>query len=192
MKRFILFAWLVILSQSSNCQTWTIHAVTENTTSITALGPDLAGFNNGIAWGAAEWFSSVGFDYGWDVANPAIISSGVLSEYWDSNSVSFATVISVPGFQNTLTCSAVYPDTAAVYWSLSGGYPDYFGSAGGTLSFTGGEFWIDFDPSTTSLVQVGRISNSQPSDFGKYLWDGSVNPNYVAPLLVKKHHGRKT
>lgn len=43
------------------------------------------------------------------------------------------------------------------------------------------DWWADWD-------SVGaRFSNSKPSDFGKYLWDGSINPNYAEPLVLKKN-----
>lgn len=47
------------------------------------------------------------------------------------------------------------------------------------------EYWIDFD-STGSA----RASTVRPVDFGKYLWDGSINPSWVEPVSAKKQHGK--
>ena len=48
-----------------------------------------------------------------------------------------------------------------------------------------GEYWIDFNPDGTA-----RISTSQPTEWGKWAWDGSVNPSYVAPI-VSPSRGKK-
>lgn len=70
---------------------------------------------------------------------------------------------------------------------IEGPFPDFLG--GDLFSgLTEGEYWLDVD----TAGNHGRVSSSQPLDFGEYLWDGSINPNYVAPISLKKHHGRKT
>jgi hypothetical protein len=48
-----------------------------------------------------------------------------------------------------------------------------------------------FHTGSCSLTQVVRVSPNAPQDFGKYEWDGSINPNYVEPLGAKKHGKKK-
>lgn len=45
-----------------------------------------------------------------------------------------------------------------------------------------GEYWVDFASDGTA-----RISTTQPSDFGKWAWDGSINPSWTA---AKKGFGK--
>lgn len=47
----------------------------------------------------------------------------------------------------------------------------------------GGDVWVDFDASGIPQIREG----AQPSDFGKYLSDSSINPSWIEPLSV---HGK--
>lgn len=76
------------------------------------------------------------------------------------------------------------PDDYSGWWDYPFGRPSTFGN---WIQYPG-EFWIDFDSTGTP-----RLSTSKPSDFGKWLWDGSFNPNYIDPLSVvpqKSKRGR--
>lgn len=87
-------------------------------------------------------------------------------------------VVQVSGNTFTYSGSLLFN---AVY--IEGPFPDFLGGD----TFTGlieGEYWLDVVPGGGH----GRISTSQPVDFCKYLWDGSLNPNYVAPLTKSKGH----
>lgn len=75
-----------------------------------------------------------------------------------------------------------YGTSSYLFWFIEGGAPDFLGGSSAVAPSVAGEYWIDFD--TTGSI---RISNSQPLDFGKWTWDGSINPNYVLPLKTKGH-----
>lgn len=68
------------------------------------------------------------------------------------------------------------------WWSYPFGWPYTFAD----WIQTPGEYWIDFESGG-----IPRLSTSIPSDFGKWLWDGSINPNYVEPLILSKSKIRK-
>ena len=57
----------------------------------------------------------------------------------------------------------------------------------GITPFQSGDVWIDWN-ADGSL----RVSNSaiEPTEFGKWLSDGSLNPNYIGPPVSSKKHGK--
>ena len=171
-------------------QTWTLHTFKDNSTWIVVNGPmgwfcDGGGINNPGPYGTM-WSATGDFEFN----NPS----------WTWFHL----------FQNTCTTgqqvlidSAVYVDDF-VFSEPSGGVID---PAGGQIvprlnfdiggpnwegavstpaaDYTAGEYWFDFD-------QFGnaRASSTQPSDFGKWAWDGTINPNYTGPLVAIKKRGK--
>lgn len=86
--------------------------------------------------------------------------------------------------QQGATCTAFVPDgLQGEFWGWSYA-PEFLQTlTSRTVPPDGGEFWLDFDP------EGPRVSPTQPADFGKWAWDGSVNPSWVEPL-AKKSHGK--
>lgn len=129
---------------------------------------------DGFTW--FHWYGTMQFDYAWDVAFPSEADSGV--EVFTFNGTDgYTKTTDINGWTDTMSFLAdSTPEDAS--WYLFGGYPDYGGEElgiGGNLPLVGGEFWIDFGP-----FGVARVNTSQPSDFGKWAWDGSINPSWTA------------
>lgn len=192
----LLASIIVSLCLTASSQTWTFHAVKDNATWVSIYGP--SGWMNQFGSGpysSSLWAIFATWDLGWDVANPSSAYSGlevetmqeVATDVW-----TFVPVTNIVEWIDTWTVSApafgfpdgVQPMTASGI--LSGPYPNYSGGGTFDISLLGGEWWIDFDS-----VGTVRVSSSQPSDFGKWAWDGSINPDYIAPLLTRKHHVKK-
>jgi len=124
------------------------------------------------------------WDFGWDQTLLGPIDSGTRTLV---NGPGGVTDSGFTGYSDVLTLEV--PD-GFVFLTLSvtSGYPDYNGDYN-NIPFPSvpGEYWIDMDSSG-----VPRLSTSQPSDFGKWAWDGSINLNYVAPLVAHgKSHKKK-
>ena len=159
-----------------NAATWTLHGFKDNFMYVKIVGTD---FNpTGI------WQYEIVWDWGYDQVFPLNTDSGLAT--WDGPNATYA-----GPYQDVWSIST---DLEMAELTLSGGYPGYAGGAtiqtwlGGILPIalqTISEAWIDFD----SVGNI-RASNTQPSDFGKWAWDGSINPHYVGPLTTK-HHGHK-
>lgn len=123
------------------------------------------------------------WDYDWDTAFPSSADSGL--HLWTPV---LGVVTDWTGYSDTLSFDDLYSgvgERLVFPVILSGPSPDYSSYTYVDWSGGPGEYWIDFNSAGTP-----RISTSAPFDFGKWAWDGSINPNYVAPL-TKKHHGKK-
>ncbi len=80
-------------------------------------------------------------------------------------------------------CGCLNPGASLFYIRVSGPAPKYRNpqyafmqtSSGGDLA--PGEYWVDFAQNGS-----GRLSTSQPSDFGKWAWNGKINPSYSSAL----------
>lgn len=72
---------------------------------------------------------------------------------------------------------------SSINWFIEDGAPDFLGGSSVVGPPIPGEYWVDWDSFGTI-----RIRGIQPGDFGKYLHDGSINPNYVTPLVKDKGH----
>lgn len=120
---------------------------------------------------------------------------------WDGWAISYGDDYSSFTNGSVLTWSSDFSTTGIVddgihgaasplRWAIEGGPPDFnppadpLGWTSSSAPETPGEYWIDFGQD-----QHIRIENSQPPDFGKWDWDGSVNPSWVEPL-AKKGHGK--
>lgn len=157
---------------SAQAVTWTFHGFKDNWLWV-ELDPCSCSTDDYYYW---QW------DWDYDQTNPPDSGSGY-SPY--GSQFPNLTI----GYQDTWT--ADLDEKYSYLWvSLEGPYPGYYGGGFGLIAdvvYAPGDYWFDFTPYGTL-----RISTSLPDDFGKWAWDGSINPNYVAPLAVKKHHGKHT
>jgi len=195
LSSLIIFVSCVAL----NAATITIHRARDNALYLTMCGPELicdVGPINGFSIGLtgigdgndhSVTYNSGYWDFGWDAANPNDTFSGKWS-YTNICAGSYVTDYTTVGWHEALTFDS---NQRRVVCSISGPYPNYSGGSGDgfteiVMPFTGTEYWIDFSPDGSA-----RVSTTQPGDFGKWAWDGSVNPNYVEPLApAKKAHGK--
>lgn len=168
-----LFILISAFSFQVNAALWTFHGCKDNWSAVRlrqASWPDPTTHEYFIYW-----------DHTWDLMYPELADSG--STYRDANQNLLSYV--QEGYLDTYSLdipSDYYVFMADVY----GPAPDYSGN-GNELSSSfawPGEYWIDFDATGSP-----RVSMTQPSDFGKWAWDGSVNPSWFEPL-AKKGHGK--
>lgn len=169
---------LILTTVCVHCQTWTFH-------SAETVNPVVTVTSDGT-WNAVPGWYVINYQYGVnDYGNPVSFQNQWLwqeqiLQFWTpTGGVWDTTFYYLTG--NTLTINQPPVDV----W-VEGAIPDYFGySDYGALAT--GEYWFDISPAGYDF----RLSTTQPTDFGKWLWDGSINPNYVSPLAPKKHHGKK-
>lgn len=161
---------LCVLGLNLNAATWTFHGVKDNYSYVNLWQP--AG-GSGVAV-QLQW------DWNWDQLFPSSADSGV--QYINAGIGTHWT-----GYADTLTVD-IDPSFQVTVIDVSGPAPGYNGLTEWLFPYNPpsgpqpGEYWIDFASDGT-----GRISTSAPTDFGKWAWDGSINPNYVAPLNTKGH-----
>lgn len=175
-KRLLAGIAVFFLCVASYAQTWTIHVVKENATYVGVYGDIFYVPGPGCAVGYFSTFRSFAcMDYYYDAAYPEYAYSGIQEDRFQTNGCGYSTT-TYPGYTDTIILTATNTVTLA-NTCISQGYPDYNNEQCADLPLSGGEFWIDFSP-----LGMVRVSNSPPSDFGKWLWDGSINPNYIEPL----------
>lgn len=162
--------------QVSNAATWTIHSFKDNAPTAT--------------WSSSSEYWMVFWDLAFDLAQPDSPDSGFYQAFVGGSDG--LNLIS-GGYQDTWTIN-IPDDSWLVRVDMYGPYPDYNGWDGhlywpGGHAWNGqiippsstsnspipGEYWIDYDS-----TGVARMSTAQPSDFGKWAWDGSINPSWVA------------
>lgn len=174
---------------AAHAATWTIHGAKDNYLQVTLVGPVLncesAPISEVRYWGDPDhtrgWMSFGYWDYANDVAYPPGYSGAL--NYTNQCGDYYTWGYSQSEWQETLMFEG---DADIVIYSLWGPFPDYNGTdQSGNLSLLGGEFWIDFDS-----FGIVRVSVSEWPDFGKWAWDGSINPSWVEPLAGKKQHGK--
>lgn len=159
---------LALLScYAASAATWTIHGFRDNAAGIGFLTSDLHARGTSFQW-----------DWTWDQLYPESTDSGL---YFTTNDVWYRQT----EYQDTLTADV--PEEQLCYYAwVSGPAPDY--NWGEYIAYPTlgdpGEYWIDFSSDGTL-----RWSSTQPADFGKWAWDGSVNPSWVEPL-ARKGHGK--
>lgn len=168
MKLSISFVLFLVSCVSSFASTWTFHACKDNYTSIRVVD----------TW---DWIDV--WHCQWDLAfdsNPSNTPDSGISFYDGSTFTEYS------GYLDTLTVEA--PQYSDVWWfGISGPYPDYSGTVGSMFPETRnsfpvpGEYWIDFYPDNCGF----RVTTSKPSDFGKWSWNGSVNPSWIEPAPLK-------
>lgn len=162
MKRLfsaIIIAISLFQAYSSN---WTFHGFKDNYSAVTWT--DFG--QSSITYLCMSW------DWGWDQTGLGPIDSGTRTlingpgGVVDSGFTGYADVLTldVPDGFVFITCS------------VTSGYPDYNGNSDNvTFPSAPGEYWLDMD----SAGQP-RLSTTQPPDFGKWAWDGSINPSWTA------------
>lgn len=154
----------VLVCFTVQAATWTFHGCKDNYSAVT--------------WIQASplQFYTMSWDWTWDQTGLGDIDSGtrfLVSGGFDSG---------YSGYSESLTLDI--PDGYEfLTLMVTGPYPDYNGDQS-NLDFPTipGEYWLDFASDGTR-----RLSTTAPTDFGKWAWDGALNPNYVAPLVI---HGR--
>lgn len=159
----------MVFAIASQSETWTIHGARDNYLWVQFH----KAWENPYIWEYAYW------DYGFDQAYPEWADSGFYV-WWDGN------VTNTVEWRESWTYDL--PDRAAPDdFVLGSPGPDYLSTQIYSASFLSapGEYWIDFAPDGSA-----RISTTQPADFGKWAWDGSINPSWVEPLTAKKQHGK--
>lgn len=185
MKTLILLLALQVYALSAIAQTWTIHGAKDNYLYIQSDGPSLEFGDN--FW-ALQWFEHGQWDWAFDQDFPDYSDSGISTFVFDGSDQYSQS--SWSGYSNVLIFDIPELMTGPISLiraTLTGPYPDYYGDwSEYILPSYGGEYWIDF-----SEVGIVRISTSQPNDFGKWAWDGSINPNYVEPISpLKSNRGK--
>lgn len=162
MKTFIAVTGLLV-ALATNASTWTIHGTKDNATFV--------GWRYDIPLGTQTSFI-------WDYAGDSIWgpSSGILLDDWTSGTDEISWL--QQGYSDVLTWD-LQDDWAWMIVDISGPAPDYQNFQGNFSVQPGeilpGEYWLDFD-----LNGKMRLSTTQPTDFGKWAWDGSVNPSWVS------------
>lgn len=169
MKKVVLSIAVLILALATWASTVTIHGCKDN---YLILNYD-----------DSNWSAQLVWDWTWDNQNPDSIWSGEYtwtfypeySEYWSG------------GYADTLTLSIPSQYGYCSYGEIAG--PNYENRGNRVYLSTpnSGEVWVDFSEDGNA-----RISISQPADFGKWAWDGSVNPSWIEPTppMFKKQHGK--
>lgn len=168
---FLISACLPVLGT-----TWTFHAARDNATSVSIYGPLLSGPN----WMAYKWWANANFDF-ISPYYPVATEVGV----WDENTLT-ASVVDTFDMSDVLVIDVPFYDAAYADCTVFGPYPDYMGDGLVLIPIDGGEFWIDF-----ASDGAARISTIAPIDFGKWSWNGSINPSWVEPLVVKGKKGHR-
>lgn len=166
MKSLLTIAIATFAAISISAATWTFHACKDNYAFVDIGGGSAVG-QPSTSECFIEWdYGDAGYDGG------VFFAFGPL---WNWEIISL-------GFNETQTVTL---DDISTWGSVSvnGPTPDFNGGGSPVILYVGGgEFWIDFAPNGTV-----RINISEPSDFGKWAWDGSINPNWVEPLSVVEH-----
>jgi hypothetical protein len=158
-----------ILTVTANAATWTFHTWQDNFTDVT-LGETFSG----IPWHYADLQSDPSFDS----AFPESPYSGVYWWDWSFDSSPAATVYTI----------TTPDDWWITSFYVAQGYPGYNGSWVGEQRPTlpAGEYWVDFASDGSY-----RVSATEPDDFGKWAWDGSINPSWVEHLSAVEQPGKK-
>ena len=131
--------------------------------------------------GTVEWWAYATWDWTYDQSHSQYSGASDWSEFGGGFEIQgFQESYSFPISSETLT------DAEWIGFEIVGG--DYQGdwTEWYLTSLTGGEFWIDFN-----LDGTPRVSSIAPSDFGKWSWNGLLNPNYIEPIApLSKKHGK--
>lgn len=175
---------LIILSAcliEAPAATWTIHNWRDNYLDIGLVGG---------TYQQTEIWREIFWDWGNDETFPNQAYSGVY------DITSSPIVVLESGYQDSWTLTIDGPYALLAWAWISGGFPTY--GAGMDFRYPPpdyieavyppGEYWLDF-----SDDGLGRIATTQPPDFGKWAWDGSINPSWVEPAAPdpsRANHGK--
>lgn len=186
MKSIILFLSIVV-SLTCRAEMLTVHGAIDNYLMVAVSGPKLpcnpyVSYWIGSADPASSWYWGATWSWPYDQTSPPIIDSG---EYFIINDCSFGEG-NLPYYTNqqfgwTESHSIeITPDVRQCEWNLADPMGGYFMWIGDLFPSMTGEYWVDFNPDCT-----GRVSTVKPTDFGKWAWDGSINPSWVEPVSLK-------
>lgn len=171
MKKTVSIFALIALCACSWAATWTIHGSKDNWL-LFQVGHES---DYPQSWEWAQW------DFWNDQQYPEFADSGFFwSQRHEDQTVNYTNLL---GWRESFTLEAQNPVVIGPVTFASGDYSGYV-ELNPELFSTPDEYWIDFAADGTV-----RISTIQPYDFGKWAWDGSVNPSWVEPL-AKKGHGK--
>lgn len=106
------------------------------------------------------------------------------SGFWEYATGSVLTLSSDWGTTEILY-DPIYGSSSSINWGIEDGPPYFNGWGSQEAPAIPGEYWIDW-----TFDGLIRISSSQPVDFGKWEWDGSVNPYWIPPLLPQPLPGK--
>lgn len=161
-------------STLSLADTWTFHAV--NT-----VNPVVTVTQDG-GWEMHQGWYLINYQYGVDqYVDPTVFADKWTWEEqdWIGNDPDTGFNIWNTTFGEISGATLSITNQPYDFW-VEGPIPDYPGYADyGSIS--SGEYWIDVAPGGGDF----RLSTTQPSDFGKWAWDGSVNPSWIAPRKGK-------
>lgn len=160
---------LALFSTNLVASQWIVHGFRDNFLDVGIWGGQFQ---------VTEYWVDLYWDYAWDIAVPSSADSGLYkSQNWSGVTI---------GYQDTWTVDMPGPDAGFVLWAwISGGYPDYGGGLDlrypppdfNEVRMTPGEYWFDFAQNGVGRITIGP---NPPTDFGKWAWDGSINPSWVA------------
>jgi hypothetical protein len=177
MKTILLFLASVLCVHAD---TWTFHAA-QTVNPVVTITQDGGWITH------AGWYV-INYQYGVNqYVNPTAFADKWTSEEQDWLGADPSTGFGIWNtiFQEFSGPTLTITQPPVDFW-VEGPIPDYLGYADyGAIA--SGEYWIDIVPGGGDF----RLSTSAPSDFGKWAWDGSINPNYVEPLLKGRSHGKK-
>lgn len=170
---------------------WTIHNSRDNCLTV-SIATNWVQVVEGNTIGAGFLYETSAY---WDFGHDALFPEEVWSYSYSSVfSVSDPIETYTSGYSDVQVLRCSGSTTATILdeggggyndiW-LCGPYPDYLGVLHSEMPWESGEYWIDFASDLTV-----RISTTQPSDFGKWAWDGSINPSWVEPPLAPVTHKR--
>lgn len=183
MKRlFLILLSLIVLTTPAISADWIIHAApgTNPFIGFSRVSTDGTHIESLTAMYGVDPTFSYAMD-GWSIRyNP---QDAVYSPY-SSGSVF---TIDDSWITQEIPYSPIYGSISVQYWAIEGIPPGWIGYSEQEMSWAFiGEYWIDW----ASNMQI-RISQTEPSDFGKWLGDGSINPNYVEPIApLKSNRGK--
>lgn len=182
---------VLLFSSAADAATWTFHAARQNYTRIIfSVWQPVPDQNPGSGYVDSTFYCY--WNYAYDIAKKKRTASQHSSEtmdfftgVWpDSPSWSSETVSS--SYSDDITCEVAVDEGQTMLWQsgrISGPYPSFYGGSNFTVDlYQSQEWWIDFGPGG-----VARIQSYRPYDFGKWNWDGSINPNWVPPVLYPVH-----
>lgn len=168
MKKTVLILSVLIISISAQSSDWIIHGAfgTNPWVGFAKCENGSVSMMQRMYGVATDWNSN--FD-GW--VDPAACEVATNGE---------VLVISGDWTPSAITCED-YSSCSSHNWFIEDGWPNFNGGSSQDMEGTiPGEYWIDWSP--TGVI---RIESSRPLDFGKWMSDGSINPYYTEPILLK-------
>lgn len=178
MKRIFIAIVAFLLTLIASAQDWTFTSADNvnpvvTVWAITGYGDTGSGYVINYQYGVDDFQNATEYADKWTWKKETILGWTDTGYIWNTELFESA--------GNTLTISEAPMDV----W-VEGAIPDYLGYEDyGALP--SGAYWFDISPSGYAF----RISTILPSDFGKWAWDGSINPSWVEPPLAPVQQGKR-